>query len=182
MPVALNIGLLNALSLVSRSFPIDYCLDYVNAIASIGEVDFLASDRSLGDRDAYIDPKVRLTRLDWPRHRSLANVNLLRQLTKIIRGRDVDVVHFLGNDITWLNFLPYLIGGRPTIVTVHDAHPHPGDTESGLMPRFVIKQFSAGATRLIVHGDGIRQTLAHYVGRPADDIDVLPHVGSAALC
>ncbi|MDH3663582.1 MAG: glycosyltransferase family 4 protein [Alphaproteobacteria bacterium] len=159
-----------------QSFPIDYCLDYVNAIASIGEVDFLASNRALADRDVYLDPRVRLTRLAWPRHRSLANIGLLRQMTQVIRARDVDLVHFLGDDVTWLNLLPYLIGRRPTVITVHDAEPHPGDTESGMMPRFVINRFNSGATRLIVHGENIRKALVRRIGRSPDDMDVLPHV------
>ncbi|MGI9419689.1 MAG: glycosyltransferase family 4 protein [Geminicoccaceae bacterium] len=159
-----------------QSFPIDYCLDYVNAIASVGEVEFLAADRALQDRDRYLDPRVSLTRLSWPRHRSLANINLLRQMTQVIRTRDVDVVHFLGDDVTWLNLLPYLIGRRPTVVTVHDAEPHPGDTESGLMPRFVIDRFNLGGTRLIVHGESIKEGLVRRIGRSSDDIDVLPHV------
>lgn len=159
-----------------QSFPIDYCLDYVNAIASFGEVDFLAADRALQDRDDYLDPRIRLTRLDWPRHRSLANINLLRKMSSIIRSRDVDLVHFLGDDVTWLNFLPYLIGDRPTIVTVHDAETHPGDTDSSLLPSFVVDRFNLGGTRLIVHGDRIRKALVRRIGRSPDDIDILPHV------
>lgn len=159
-----------------QSFPIDYCLDFVNAIASVGEVDFLAADRALQGRERFLDPRVSLTRLAWPRHRSLANINLLRQMTQVIRARDVDVVHFLGDDVTWLNLLPYLIGKRPTVITVHDAEPHPGDTESGLMPRFVINRFNVGGTRLIVHGESIRQGLVRRIGRSPDDIDILPHV------
>ena len=159
-----------------QSFPIDYCLDYVNAIAPLGDVDFLASARALDGRETYLDPRIRLTRLDWPRHRSLSNVNLLRQMRHVIRTRDVDLVHFLGDDVTWLNLLPYLIGRRPTVVTVHDAEPHPGDTESGLMPRFVIDRFNLGATRLIVHGETIKRTLLRRIARSRDDIDILPHV------
>lgn len=159
-----------------QSFPIDYCLDYVNAIASIGEVEFLAADRALQGRERYLDPRVSLTRLAWPRHRSLANINLLRQMTQVIRARDVDVVHFLGDDVTWLNLLPYLIGKRPTVITVHDAETHPGDTESGVMPGFFIDRFNLGGTRLIVHGESIRKALMRRIGRPSDDIDILPHV------
>ncbi len=159
-----------------QSFPIDYCLDYVNAVASIAEVDFLAADRALEGRDAFLDPRINVMRLDWPRHRSLANINLLRKMSAIIRSRDVDLVHFLGDDVTWLNFLPYLIGNRPTIVTVHDAEAHPGDTDSGLLPNFVVDRFNRGGTRLIVHGDRIRRALVRRIGRSPDDIDILPHV------
>ncbi len=160
-----------------QSFPIDYCLDFVNAVAGIGDVDFLVGNRALGDRADYVDPRVTLTRLDWPRHRSLANVNLLRQMSNIIRSRDYDVVHFLGDNVTWLNFLPYIIGRRPTVVTVHDALVHPGDTESGIMPNFVVNQFNRTATRLVVHGERIREGLSRRLSRSPDVIDIIPHIG-----
>lgn len=159
-----------------QSFPIDYCLDYVNAIAPLGEVDFIASDRDIDGREAYLDPRISLHRLDWPRHRSLANIKLLMQMSRIIQSRDVDVVHFLGDDVTWLNLLPYLIGGRPTVVTVHDAEPHPGDTESTLLPKFVVDRFNSGSTRLVVHGDSIKTDLIRRLDRDPDDVDVMPHV------
>ncbi|MGI9509587.1 MAG: glycosyltransferase family 4 protein [Geminicoccaceae bacterium] len=159
-----------------QCFPIDYCLDYVNAIASVVDVEFLASRSALIDRDSYLDPRVNLTCFDWPRHRSLANIKLLRQLAQTIRSRDVDLVHFLGNDVIWLNFLPYLIGTRPTVITVHDAEPHPGDTESALMPRFVLDRFIASGSKLVVHGEGIRQALLRRIDRLPGDFDILPHV------
>jgi glycosyltransferase involved in cell wall biosynthesis len=160
-----------------QSFPIDYCIDFVNAVAGIGEVDFLVSKRNLGDRGPYIDSRIRTTCLDWPRHRSLANVNLLRQMSNVIRSRDYDVVHFLGDNVTWLNFLPYIIGRRPTVTTVHDAMVHPGDTESGIMPNFVVDRFNRSATRLIVHGERIRQALSQRLSRSPEVIDIIPHIG-----
>jgi glycosyltransferase involved in cell wall biosynthesis len=159
-----------------QSFPIDYCLDFVNAVAGLGEVDFLVGNRALGDKADYVDPRVRLTRLDWPRHRSLTNINLLRRMRQAIRSRDVDVVHFLGDDVTWLNLLPYIIGRRPMLVTVHDAHAHPGDTESGLMPDFMVNHFNRRGTRLIAHGECIRQGLARRLSRSPEVIDIIPHV------
>jgi glycosyltransferase involved in cell wall biosynthesis len=159
-----------------QSFPIDYCVDFVNAIAGIGEVEFLVSARALGDKADYVDPRVRVTRLDWPRHRSLTNINLLRQMSQAIRTRDADVVHFLGDDVTWLNLLPYIIGRRPTVVTVHDAAPHPGDTESSLMPHFLINHFNRSGTRLILHGESIKQALIRRIGRSPDVMDIIPHV------
>ena len=159
-----------------QSFPIDYCLDFVNAIAGIGEVDFLVSASALGDKANYVDQRVRLNCLEWPRHRSLTNINLLRRMSQVIRTRDADVVHFLGDDVSWLNLLPYIIGRRPTLVTVHDAEPHPGDTESGLMPHFMINHFNRSGTRLIVHGDSIKQALIRRIGRSPDVMDIVPHV------
>ena len=159
-----------------QSFPIDYCLDFVNAIASHHEVLFLAKDQHIKGRETYLDQRVELISLPWPRHRSLANINLLRRMSQIIRSRNADLVHFLGDDVTWLNLLPFLIGRRPVTITVHDAQTHPGDTESSVLPSFAIEQFYQRGTRLIVHGESIRKELAERSGRSPDVIDLVPHV------
>ncbi|MGI9494240.1 MAG: glycosyltransferase, partial [Geminicoccaceae bacterium] len=114
--------------------------------------------------------------MSWPRHRSLANINLLRRMSQIVKSRQVDVVHFLGDDVSWLNFLPFMIGGRPIIITVHDATTHPGDTESLVLPKFAVEQFYQRGTRLIVHGESIKTALAKRCGLSPDVIDIVPHV------
>ena len=159
-----------------QSFPVDYCIDFVNAIAPRHEVTFLAADRHAAVLETFVDQRVSVELLAWPRHRSLANINLLRRMSQIIKSRDVDLVHFLGDDVSWLNFLPFMIGGRPVTITVHDAHAHPGDTESLALPKFAIDQFYQRGTRLIVHGESIRRDLAKRCGRSPDVIDIVPHV------
>ncbi len=159
-----------------QSFPIDYCIDFVNAISSSHEVVFLVADRHIKGLDAFVDPRAELISLPWPRHRSLGNINLLRRMIQIIRSRDVDLVHFLGDDVSWLNFLPFLIGGRPVAITVHDATTYPGDTESLALPKFAVDRFYHRGTRLIVHGASIRTALAKRSGRSPEIIDIVPHV------
>lgn len=159
-----------------QSFPVDYCIDFVNAIAPHNETIFLAKDRDMQGRDTLVDQRVELVPLSWPRHRSFANINLLRRMSHIIRSRDVDLVHFLGDDVTWLNFLPFLIGKRPIIITVHDAQMHPGDTESVALPNFTMEQFYQRGTRLIVHGESIRNDLVERSIRSPEVIDIVPHV------
>ncbi len=159
-----------------QSFPIDYCIDFVNAIARFQEVTFLAADRHIEGLESFVDPEVELISLAWPRHRSLANINLLRRMSQIIKSHDIDVVHFLGDDVSWLNLLPFMIGGRPTTITIHDANTHPGDTESTILPKVAVEQFYQRGTRLIVHGESIRKALAIRSGRSPDVIDIVPHV------
>ena len=159
-----------------QSFPIDYCVDFVNAIVPKQDVTFLAADRHIAGLEGFVDPRAELISLAWPRHRSLANISLLRQMSRIIKSRNIDVVHFLGDDVSWLNFLPFMIGGRPVTITIHDATTHPGDTESTILPRFAVEQFYQRGTRLIVHGETIRKALAKRSGRSPDVIDIVPHV------
>lgn len=159
-----------------QSFPIDYCIDFVNAIARHHEVLFLAKDRDIQGRETFLDQRIELISLPWPRHRSLANVNLLRRMSQVIRLQKVDLVHFLGDDVIWLNLLPFLIDRRPVTITIHDAQTHPGDTESRILPKFAVEQFYQRGTRLIVHGESIKKELAKRSGRSPDVIDIVPHV------
>lgn len=158
-----------------QTFPIDYCIDYVNAINSLGEVTFLAAERQMKDHVDFVDPAVETVLLSWPRHRSPGNLGLMYRLSQEIRSRNPDVVHFLGDGVTWLSLMPSLVGRRPVLVTVHDAFRHPGDTQSSIMPLAVTDLFHRQATRLIVHGESIRALLTQRSKRPNSEIDIVPH-------
>lgn len=158
-----------------QTFPIDYCIDYVNAIAPLGDVTLLAAERQMAGYEGEVDPRVETVLLPWPRHRSLGNLGLLHRMSRAIRSRQADIVHFLGDGVTWLSVMPRLVGNRPVTITVHDARTHPGDTQSLLMPAGLVDLFHRHATRLIVHGESVRKLVATRAKRPIDDIDIVPH-------
>ncbi|MGH1478566.1 MAG: glycosyltransferase family 4 protein [Geminicoccales bacterium] len=158
-----------------QTFPVDYCIDYVNAITSLGEVVFLAADRQMRHYIDFVDPAVETVLLPWPRHRSPGNLRLIYRLRQEIRARDPDVIHFLGDGVSWLSLMPSLVGRRPVLVTVHDVMRHPGDTKSSMMPYAVTNLFHRQANRLVVHGESIRTLLAQRAKRPLDQIDIIPH-------
>lgn len=158
-----------------QTFPIDYCIDFVNAIASLGDVTFLAAERQMKNHTDFVDPAVNTVLMSWPRHRSPANIGLMYRLNQEIRARDPDVVHFLGDGVTWLSLMPSLVGRRPVLVTVHDALRHPGDTQSSIMPLAVTDLFHRQATRLVVHGESIRGLLNERTKRSESEIDIVPH-------
>ncbi|MEL6962347.1 MAG: hypothetical protein AAFO01_06295, partial [Pseudomonadota bacterium] len=85
-----------------QTFPIDYCIDYVNAIASVNDVTFLAAERAMRDHVDFVDPSVDTVLLSWPRHRSPGNLSLIYKLRQEILTRAPDVVHFLGDGVSWL--------------------------------------------------------------------------------
>ncbi|MEZ5933589.1 MAG: glycosyltransferase family 4 protein [Alphaproteobacteria bacterium] len=158
-----------------QTFPVDYCIDYVNAIAALGDVTFLAAERQMAGYEGYVDARVDTVLLPWPRHRSLGNLGLIHRMCREIRSRKADIVHFLGDGVTWLSVMPRLVGNRPVTITVHDARSHPGDTLSLLVPAGLVDLFHRHATRLIVHGESVRMLLAERARRPLDDIDIVPH-------
>ncbi len=158
-----------------QTFPVDYCIDYVNAIASLGEVIFFAAERQMQDHVDFMHADVETVLLPWPRHRSPANLGLIYRLRQEIIARDPDVVHFLGDSVSWLSVMPSLVGKRPVVVTVHDAIRHLGDTKSSIMPLALADFFHRQAHRLVVHGASIKSQLAKRAKRRPDQLDIVPH-------
>ncbi len=152
----------------------DYCVEYAEMLTESCEVLFCAPAKSLAGR-AFVDPKVELASLDWPRHRSPASVALVARLLARIRAWRPDVVHFLGENNIWLNLLPPLLGRTPIVTTVHDIEHHPGDIESRRVPRLFIDQFIRQSDAIIVHGERLRAAALTRLPTPADRIFVFPH-------
>ena len=158
-----------------QTFPIDYCIDYVNAIASINDVTFLAAESAMRNHVDFVDPAVDTVLLSWPRHRSPGNLSLIYKLRQEILARSPDVVHFLGDGVSWLSIMPSLVGQRPVLITVHDVLKHPGDTKTFVIPYFASDLFQSQANRLVVHGESIKDLLIERTKRPPDELDIVPH-------
>lgn len=158
-----------------QTFPIDYCIDYVNAIASLGDITFFAAESAMQNHVEFVDPAVETVLLSWPRHRSPGNLGLIYRLRQEILTRNPDVVHFLGDGVSWLSIMPSLVGQRPVLVTVHDVLKHPGDTKTLKIPYVASDLFQRLASRLVVHGQSIKDLLVERTKRPPGDLDIVPH-------
>ena len=159
-----------------QTFPIDYCVDFVNAAATKSRVTFVCSASDLPRVEMDLDPGIRVVPLDWPRHRSIGNVLLIRRIAGEVRAAKPDVVHFLGDGTIWLNLLVPIIRHVPRVVTVHDVYFHPGDTQSKRVPRLAMESLRRSASTLIVHGENQRQAAIELLDRDPDHVRVVPHV------
>lgn len=159
--------------------PLDYALEVAEAAARTAQVLLVGPAQELEPRRRELDPSLALAPLPWPRHRSLANLRLVRDVLTNIREHRPDVVHFLGDSTLWLNLALPFLRHLPRVVTIHDVRLHPGDVQSRRVPRLTVHQLRRSATLLIVHGpDQARQAMAQ-LRRPADQVRILPH---PALC
>lgn len=159
-----------------QTFPIDYSCDFVNAVATQSRVTFVGSDSDIARVGQDVDPSVGVIPVPWPRHRSIANLGLVRRILGVIRDTKPDLVHFMGDGTIWLNLLPPLMPRLPRVVTVHDVVLHPGDSQSRRVPWLAIQQLRRAASTIVVHGERQRQTAIQSMGRPAEEIQVVPHV------
>jgi glycosyltransferase involved in cell wall biosynthesis len=155
--------------------PLDYCVEFAAAAARRVELLLIGAEAELEPIRDQLPAELALAPLPWPRHRSLANLRLLRDVLGRIRAHRPDLVHFLGDSTLWLNLALPFLRHLPRIVTIHDVHLHPGDVQSRRVPRLTVHQLRRAATRLVVHGpDQRRQALAQ-LGRSAEEVVVLPH-------
>jgi glycosyltransferase involved in cell wall biosynthesis len=152
----------------------DYCVEYAELLTESCEVLFCAPEKSVAGR-AFIDPRVEIAPLHWPRHRSPTNLILIAKLLARIKAWRPDIVHFLGENNIWLNLLPPLIGHVPVVVTVHDIEYHPGDSESRRVPRVFIDGFIRQADAVIVHGESLRAAALAKLPVRSRPVFVFPH-------
>lgn len=155
--------------------PLDYALEVAQAAATIADVLLIGPRAELDPRRNELAPALALAPLPWPRHRSLANLLLVRGVLARIAEFRPDLVHFLGDSTLWLNLALPFLRDRPRIVTIHDVFLHPGDVQSRRVPRFSVHGLRRAASMLIVHGPEQQRLAAAQLARPIDEIRILPH-------
>ncbi|MCS6879116.1 MAG: glycosyltransferase family 4 protein [Geminicoccaceae bacterium] len=155
--------------------PLDYALEVAQAAATIARAMLVGPRAELEPRREELDPALALAPLSWPRHRSLANLRLVREVLARIAAFRPDLVHFLGDSVLWLHLALPFLRDRPRIVTVHDVELHPGDVQSKRVPRASVHGLRRAATVLVVHGPEQRRLACARHGRPIEEVRILPH-------
>ena len=154
--------------------PDEYAVAVVRALATMAEVTFLLPQAMLTRYRDDLPSTVRIHPVRWPRHRDPRSLLLVAAIARIARRTRPDVVHFLGDSVTWLALaLPLL--SRPLVVTVHDVRYHPGDMQSRRVPMATVRYLRRAAQALIVHGQGLKADLAATGVAPPGGIHVVEH-------
>ena len=153
----------------------DYCVEYAEMLAESSSVLLCVAEQKIAMR-AFVDQRIQIAALHWPRHREPSNLILIYEMLRQIRAWKPDIVHFLGENNVWLNLLPPLLGRVPIVTTVHDIQYHPGDRESRRVPRVFIEQFIRQADAIIVHGETLRTAAVAKLPVKKCAVFVFPHV------
>lgn len=104
--------------------PDEYAVAVVRALAAVAEITFVLPKAMLARYRDDLLPTVRVLPVRWPRHRDPRNLLLVATLARIVWRTKPDVIHFLGDSVTWLLLaLPFI--RCPIVVTVHDVRYHP---------------------------------------------------------
>lgn len=161
--------------LLIGSDPVDFTLTFVNGLArQASTVAVLPRARYL-PLARWIDPAAELRLLDWPRHRSPANLALIARLTSLVVRERPDIVHLLSNTTLWLNAAVPLWRRVPLVTTVHDVVPHPGDHDTARLPDWSSRLMARQSGDIVVHGEGLQKAAMARFGKGAANVHVLQH-------
>ncbi len=153
----------------------DYTIAFANGVASHLPVTLAVPRRRYGHLASWFDPTVDLRLLDWPRHSAMSNPLFLFQLTRLIKREAPSLIHLLSNTTLWLNFAAPFWRPIPLVTTVHDVRVHPGDTDTGKLPRWATDLIIRQSRDIVVHGNGLKQMVLDKYSKPAGRVHVLSH-------
>lgn len=161
--------------LLVNSEPVDYTIAFANGLAPHVETEAILPRARYETLREWIDPRVRVHLVDWPRNRSLGNPAFLVELTRRIHASGADVVHLLSNNAPWLNAAVPFWRGPVLVTTVHDIALHPGDRESARLPGWGARLLARQSDHLIVHGATLQRAASGAFRKPMDRVHILPH-------
>ncbi|ETX28738.1 glycosyltransferase family 4 protein [Roseivivax isoporae] len=161
--------------LLVGSEPVDHAIAYANGLAPQADVQAILPRTRYEALLPWIDPRLNLDLIDWPRTRSLTNPAFLWALTRRIRAFRPDVVHVLSNTTLWLNAAVPFWRPYPVVTTVHDVTLHPGDRDTAQLPGWGARMMARQSGDLVVHGDRLRRDAAAAFSKPLERVHVLSH-------
>ncbi|WP_108663650.1 glycosyltransferase family 4 protein [Acuticoccus kandeliae] len=155
--------------------PVDYTIAYVNGLARTMAPVVVLPRARYQPLAGWFDPAVDLRLVDWPRHRSVANLAFLAKLTRLVLRERPDLVHLLSNTTLWLNAAAPLWRRIPLVTTVHDVVPHPGDNETARLPDWSSRLMARQSGDIVVHGEALKRAAIARFGKSAATVHVLQH-------
>mgnify|MGYP000028121702 FL=1 len=153
----------------------DYTIAFANGLSTHVSVVLAVPRRRYAHLAGWLDPSVDLRLLDWPRHRSFANIPFLFSLTRLIRAERPDVVHLLSNTTLWLNAAAPFWRPAPLVTTVHDVTVHPGDRDTRVLPNWATNLIVRQSDAAIVHGPALQAAAARRFAKRNEDVHVVAH-------
>jgi starch synthase len=157
-----------------------YPIQLANALGQLCQVTLLLPERAsvFADKTAVRD-KINLQFFHMPQLRDPANLVMVRQLRRQIRGLRPDLVH-----ITFWNLWGTpglgLSAPFPLVATVHDVNRHLGERGLWAIPSFLYRWQWRWADQIIVHATTARQQLLAQYGCQPERVHVIP-IGSFDL-
>lgn len=148
-----------------------YAVQLANALGQLCKVTLMLPDKSPRLVNQVDRNKIEFWPFQKPRIRHLTNMRLIWHIRQHLDAIQPDLVHISYWDV-WGSPGLRLFSPFPHVATVHDAVPHPGDSNS--FPTFLYPLQWLGAEQVIVHANSVRQKLLAQQGCSQSQINVIP--------
>ena len=148
-----------------------YSIALANALAEHCDVTLMLPDNVPAPYRNALRPEVKHRQFHLWRRRYPLNLLAMASILGQINAINPQIVHVLSAYL-WMDVTLPLLRRRPLVMTVHDAHIHPGDKESSRLGHSLEWKC---ATQVSVHAEAIKQQLVADCGVAADKVHIVPH-------
>ncbi len=154
---------------------LDYAVEYARTVTGFCDVTVCLPESASDEQKSYVDGLVDLRPIAWPRHRDVRNLRHVGEVRRLIKHKQPDIVHFLSDHVVWLNLVAALERTRSVVATVHDLDLHPGDTQSGKIPRWCVNWLRRSADAVVAVSEQQRQAIVSAGIKPSARVFMVPH-------
>jgi glycosyltransferase involved in cell wall biosynthesis len=163
------------IAIIATDIP-DYSIEFAEMVAREQLVYLICPEDFVATNWLEKNNNLKIYKYSRRRHRDPRSIIWVITIARLIKRLNVDIVHVLSEGQVWLNLLPLILPRVPIITTVHDIALHPGDKDSGRIPRISINRFIRRSSAIIVHGDTLKAIAHKTFGISFDRIFALPHL------
>jgi len=153
----------------------DYTIELANSLAQWVHLTLIHQEKSSIAYQGVLDPRIRVLKFQKPPMRHPGNILAMREMMRLIREVQPDVLHVQETNDIWYLLTILLNRLPPMVTTIHDVFGHAGDRSNVFGSRYTRPIAFYRSQKLIVHSHLLRKALTEHFHVPEQKVHVLPH-------
>lgn len=153
----------------------EYTIGLANGLADRVALTVIHPESLTADCRRLLDPRITVRSFAKPRIRDVRNGWAMREMMRLIRASEPDVLHVQETNDIWYDLTLLRAKMPPLVTTIHDVFRHPGDRGSVPGSEYTRRIAFARSRHLIVHATPLKEALVHRFRVPSEQVSVLPH-------
>ncbi len=153
----------------------DYTIELANGLTQYVDLTLIQPAKVTTVCRDYLDPSIRVVSFEKPRIRDLRNLVAMREMMRIIKGLQPDVLHVQETNDFWYDLTLFFNKMPPLVTTIHDVYKHPGDRDIRLGAEYTRRLAFYRSQQLIVHAKQLQTALVEDFKIPAPQVNILAH-------
>src|SRR4051812_41085175 len=107
----------------------DYTIELANSLVNYVDLTVIQQEKIAKACQDVLDPRIPVLRFKKPNMRHPGNILSMREMMRLIREVQPDVLHVQETNDIWYLLTLLLNKMPPLVTTIHDVVSHPGDAE-----------------------------------------------------